>query len=185
MFQPAWDEIEGIYSLPRVNPATIIQFQKFKFSQPTHTKGEGNPHHYCTFFLPYDKQAGKIYLGHHIKADDWISPGGHIEPGETPSLTSIREMKEELGVHITEDMLEPFDLSVKIIDRPGSGCTLHYDLWHLVHIAEQDFDYLKSEYHDAGWFPVAEGVRKITKNPDFAKIISSVSQRSQGRSGML
>lgn len=174
MFQPAWDEIESIYSLPRVDPAAIIQFKELKSSQPTHTKGEGNPHHYCTFFLPYDKTQGKIYLGHHIKADDWISPGGHIEPGETPPLTSIREMKEELGVDITQEMLEPFDLSVKPIDRPGSGCTLHYDLWHLVHIPVQNFEYLKSEYHAAGWFPLREGIAKITKNPDFAAIIAKL-----------
>jgi len=180
MFQPAWDEIEKMYLISRIDPATIIQFKELKSSQTTHTKNEGNPHHYCTFFLPYDKQAGQIYLGNHIKAGDWISPGGHIEPGETPSLTSIREMKEELGVEITPSMLEPWDLSVKSIDRPGSGCTLHYDIWHLVHIPVQYFAYLKSEYYDAGWFPLREGIAKIKKNPDYVAIIASLQgQASQ------
>ncbi len=174
MFQSAWDEIEAIYSLPNIDPSIILAFKKLKSSQPTHTKGEGNPRHYCSFFLPYDQKTGKIYLGYHIKADDWIPPGGHIEPGETPKDAVIREMQEELGVTITKDMLTPFALSVKPINRPEKGCMAHYDVWHLVHIPVQNFDYLKSEYHNAGWFSIPEGVAKITKNPDFAAIISTL-----------
>lgn len=85
---------------------------------------------------------------------------------------AIREMKEELGIVITSAMIEPWNLSVKPINRPLSGCVAHYDVWHLVHIPEQQFDYLKSEYYDAGWFTVEVGLGKITKNPDFAKIIA-------------
>ena len=174
MYQPAWDEIEKIYQLTRVDPSTIRQFKELKSSQSTHTKGEGNPAHYCTFFLPYDHLQGQIYLGHHIKADDWISPGGHIEPGETPSQASIREMQEELGIDITPDLLEPWDLSIKPINRPGSGCLAHYDIWHLVHLPVQNFNYLRSEYHSAGWFTLKDGLAKIQKNPDFAAIIAKL-----------
>jgi hypothetical protein len=71
-------------------------------------------------------------------------------------------------------MLELFALSVKPINRPEAGCIAHYDVWHLVHIKVQDFNYLKSEYHDAGWFTVKDGLTKITKNPDFADIISKL-----------
>jgi 8-oxo-dGTP pyrophosphatase MutT (NUDIX family) len=172
MYQAAWDEIENIYELPHVDPAYVHAFRELKKSQDSHTKKEGNLRHYCSFFLPYDAEKGKIYLGWHIKADDWISPGGHIEPGETPMDAAIREMKEELGIVITSAMIEPWNLSVKPINRPLSGCVAHYDVWHLVHIPEQQFDYLKSEYYDAGWFTVEVGLGKITKNPDFAKIIA-------------
>lgn len=174
MLQSAWDEIEAIYPLPRVDRATISQFNKFKSSVSSHTKKEGNPHHYCSFFLPYDRRAGKIYLGHHIKADDWIPPGGHIEPGETPAVTAIREMQEELKAEITKDVLEPFDLSVKPINRPGNGCMTHYDVWHLVNLKLQEFDYLKSEYYDARWFTIPKALKIITKNPDFAAIIAKL-----------
>ena len=171
MLQSAWEEIESIYIMPAVDPLIIKQFQDLKNTQDSHTKGEGNSRHYCSFFLPFDEQTGKIYLGHHKKADDWIPPGGHIEPGETPTDATIREMKEELGVDITKDLLTPFNLSVKPISQIGRGCMTHHDVWHLVSISEQNFNYLKSEYHDAGWFGVQEGVKKITKNPDFANII--------------
>ncbi len=30
--------------------------------------------------------------------DDWVLPKGHIEPGETPEETAVREVQEEAGV---------------------------------------------------------------------------------------
>lgn len=174
MLLEAWHEIESLYPIKGINLAAVQAFKDLKTSQSTHTKKEGNPKHYCVFFLPYDREKGKIYLGWHIKADDWIAPGGHIEPGELPTDAAIREMKEELRVSIRKSQLTPFALSVKPINREGSGCLVHYDIWYIVDISVQNFDYLKSEYHDAGWFPIQEGVAKITKNPDFAQIIQKL-----------
>ena len=176
MLQSAWDEIEKIYSLPHVDPSIISQFRSLKSAQVTHTKGEGNPLHYCSFFLPIDIAKNKIYLCHHIKADDWIPPGGHIDPGETPSDAAVREMKEELNVDINKSQLGVWNLSVKEINRLESGCMAHYDVWHLVDIKEQGFDYDPREYYDAAWFTIPEAVSAIKKNPDFAKIVSILSQ---------
>jgi 8-oxo-dGTP pyrophosphatase MutT (NUDIX family) len=174
MHQAAWEEITPLLEPSKLDEATFDAWNDLRTGSMVHTKGEGNPRHYCSFFLPYDEKLGMIYLGYHKKADDWIPPGGHIEPGETPSGAAIREMKEELGIDITRDMLQPFTLSVKEIGRPESGCMAHYDVWHLVMIDKQDFDYLKDEYHDAGWFTIADGIKKITKNPDFAAIIAKL-----------
>jgi 8-oxo-dGTP pyrophosphatase MutT (NUDIX family) len=171
MYQPAWDEITPIYTLPGVDPIAVAAFEELHLAQASHTKKEGNLRHYCTFFLPYDKESGEIYLGHHKKAADWIPPGGHIEPGETPSQAAIREMSEELGIKIARASLEPFALSVKAIGRPEASCSAHYDVWHLVHIPKQPFAYLESEYHDARWFRLEAGLTMIGKNPDFAAII--------------
>lgn len=170
MNQSVWSAIELIYT--KVRPDIVASFKSFKLSSEFHTKAEGNPHHYCSFFLPYDASSGKIYLGHHIKADDWIPPGGHIEIGETPIDAAIREMKEELGVEIKSSDITPFSLTVKQIIRPGK-CLTHYDVWHLVNIKEQPFNYLRSEYHDARWFTVKAGIAKIAKNPDFSNVLKS------------
>lgn len=172
MHQLAWKEIESIYTLPDVSPTSVAQFKSLKLAQRTHTKTEGNLSHYCSFFLPYDRTHNKIYLCHHKKANDYIPPGGHIEPGETPSDAAVREMKEELKVDIKKSQLEAWNLSVKEINRPELGCMAHYDVWHLVNINEQIFEYDHREYHDAGWFNIPEGVSKIKKNLDFAKIVA-------------
>lgn len=42
----------------------------------------------------------RVLLVRHVEGNDWTSPGGMVEPYETPTNAAVREMWEETGLHV-------------------------------------------------------------------------------------
>jgi ADP-ribose pyrophosphatase YjhB (NUDIX family) len=49
--------------------------------------------------IAFDAQR-RVLLVRHAEGGDWTTPGGMIEPYETPADAAVREMWEETGLHV-------------------------------------------------------------------------------------
>ncbi|MBI4079559.1 MAG: NUDIX hydrolase [Candidatus Levybacteria bacterium] len=137
---------------------------------------EENPtEHFCSFFMPVDNKTHRIFLGHHIKAQDWIPPGGHIEKGESPEETVRREFTEELGYTLKKENIKLFDISIIHVRSKARPCKIHYDFWHMVEINEQPFQFDKKEFYDAKWFTLREALQK-TQRKEYKAVIKRLYQ---------
>lgn len=82
-------------------------------------------------------------------AGTWSTPGGHIEYGETPEQTVIREAKEEMGLTIDQATI------VAITNDVNAGEGKHYvTLWLRASGIGDDNIILNNESSDYGWFPL-------------------------------
>jgi len=126
------------------------------------TKDEDPVSHFCAYFLPYNPATKQVLFGHHKKSGKWLSPGGHIDKGESLLETLNREIEEELGVNnFFEQKPGPFLLTITPIDRDPRQCREHFDVWHLMKTDGKNFNIDMSEYHEVRWLPISEA-KKIT-----------------------
>jgi 8-oxo-dGTP pyrophosphatase MutT (NUDIX family) len=166
-------ELEKLFKKPKTNKKVIKRSLKRLASGSKIIKDHGTTDHFCAFFLPVNRNNKTIFLVDHIKAKGWVPPGGHIDKNEVPPETVKREMFEELEYKIKNEVVELFDISrIEISDR--DGCTVHNDLWFIVHFdRNHPFTYGKDEFHAGRWFSFEEAL-KIMKTPEFREIIKKL-----------
>ncbi len=107
--------------------------------------------HLVSYFPVVDGEY--ILLVDHKNAKLWLPPGGHVEPGEDPRTTVVRELDEELGLRAKEEEFAA-PLMVTVTETVGltSGHT-DVSLWYPVQRSRSEalvFD--RSEFHAVRWF---------------------------------
>lgn len=133
---------------------------------------------------------GKILLIKHKKLGVWLSPGGHLDPGEMGHQAAEREFWEETGITVkavsgikhnipntdhTKYMPVPIYTSQHWISRQnyqdrlegkkvkGRGCELHYGHFYLVKaVGSLDFKENTEEVDGIGWFTREEALELDT-----------------------
>lgn len=112
------------------------------------------PVHLVSYFLIFSPEQSKVLLVDHKKAELWLPPGGHVEPGEDPKETVLRESKEELG--ITAEFLFEEPLFVTVTKTVGNVAQ-HTDisLWYLLTWnPDEPMTYDKEEFNEIRWFEI-------------------------------
>ncbi len=157
-------ELNYLSKLQNTNQSTVKQMEYFLENNTNFVQTTNVKHHFCAFFVPIDLKTDRVFIGHHIKADDWIPPGGHIEKGEKPVETVYREFNEELDVHLTKEKIVLFDASITYIKpNPLRECRTHFDLWYAVFGHFGEFVYDKSEFSDAYWMTIDVAIKKTRR----------------------
>lgn len=109
------------------------------------------PMHLVAYFAVVDD--GHILLVDHRNARLWLPPGGHVEPGEHPRVTVVRELQEELGFAAAHAIAAPLLVTVTTTVGLTAGHT-DVSLWYVVRASRhQVIHFDESEFEDVCWFP--------------------------------
>lgn len=112
--------------------------------------------HLVAYFLMVSPEMDQVLLVDHKKAELWLPPGGHVDPGEDPKKTVRREAKEELGIDVEFLFDEPILLTVT---KTVGNVVKHTDvsLWYLLKgTPHQILDYDPGEFNQILWFTIDE-----------------------------
>ena len=112
--------------------------------------------HLVAYFVIASTEMDQVLLVDHKKAELWLPPGGHVDPGEDPKETVRREAKEELGVDVEFLFDEPILLTVT---KTVGNIAKHTDvsLWYLLMgNPHRTLNYDPDEFNQIRWFTIDE-----------------------------
>ncbi|MFK8029397.1 MAG: NUDIX domain-containing protein [Gammaproteobacteria bacterium] len=108
------------------------------------------PMHLCTYFVLVD--GDYILFIDHVNSGLWLPPGGHVDPGEHPRATVLREAQEELS--IDGEFLHDRPLFLTINETVGkTGGHIDVCIWYTLQSRrETEFVFDRSEFSRVKWF---------------------------------
>lgn len=139
------------------------------------------PKHLVTYFLPYHAGTDTVFLVEHRKAGLLLPPGGHVEPGEPPWDTVVREAQEELGVTARPHPLTSDRRPLFVTVTPTVGPQSHLDatLWWLLELdPAQRITADLGEFSGWGWHPRRDvaGWPAGRTDPELGRFLTKVAQ---------
>lgn len=167
--------LDTLETKPHTDTAMIQSFRNHLRDDLPIIQAENPQDHFCVLFLPYHRQTNSVFLAHHKKANDWIPPGGHIEDGELPLDSVMREYYEELGMVPPRGGIELFDIDQKDIHNPAQTCMFHRHIWYLVHTEKNEYIWDQGEFYDAGWFDLTTALARIKHNKSYKRTIRKLT----------
>jgi 8-oxo-dGTP pyrophosphatase MutT (NUDIX family) len=112
------------------------------------------PKHLVSYFAVVDEN--RLLLVDHKNAGLWLPPGGHVEMGEHPRATVVRELDEELGVRANHDIGAPLMLTCTTTVGLTAGHT-DVSLWYVVQVSSaQVIRFDQAEFNSVRWFHLSE-----------------------------
>ncbi|MEI6378801.1 MAG: NUDIX domain-containing protein [Candidatus Falkowbacteria bacterium] len=148
------------------SPEVYKAFQ-LRVSEGAPTREQNPMSHFSVYFLPYNPYNKKVFITHHKKSGLWLSPGGHVDEGETLWQTVNREIKEELGVaDFFKLEPKPFLLTITPVANAAHACKTHYDVWYLVITDGHDFSIDPREFHATQWMAIDDAKKIVTDPPN-------------------
>jgi 8-oxo-dGTP pyrophosphatase MutT (NUDIX family) len=108
------------------------------------------PKHLISYFVVVD--GDHLLLVDHINAELWLPTGGHVNPGEHPRDTALREAGEELSIDGKFLREGPIFLTITETVGKTAGHT-DVSLWYVLRgDRTAGLDYDNSEFHEIRWF---------------------------------
>jgi 8-oxo-dGTP diphosphatase len=115
---------------------------------------------------------GKRAADRALAPDMWDVPGGHCEPGETPTQTLVRELWEEIGVAPTA--WRPVDQFHGAMPGGDEAVALH--LYVVTAWTGTPHNRRPQEHAELAWFSVDEACHLALAHPDYPALFRRLRQ---------
>ena len=170
-----YEEIRAVID-PKLCNEQITKYWLKRLERGDLTRDDGNASHFCCYFLPYNPATRQVFIVHHKKAGLWLSPGGHIDRGESLMQTLNREIEEELGMkQKIKEEIKPFLLTITPIENKTRPCKEHMDIWYRFPTDGSEFNVDPQEFYTTRWVSIEEA-RQLTTDPPNLEALRKMEQ---------
>jgi 8-oxo-dGTP pyrophosphatase MutT (NUDIX family) len=91
------------------------------------------PQHLVAYCVVVDRARESVLLLEHLRSGLWLPAGGHVEVGEDPHQTAVRELAEELGPRAAMvASVAAMPLFITVTTTRGAGRHTDISLWYVV-----------------------------------------------------